>query len=125
MSNKTPSTYVSELIDYALATNLIVHEDKVFLTNAVISLIFSIGGGARTLVAFVARTGEITCFLLCVAIMILYFWLRYKNDYEKGIWTDLLIVIVLFVPFYKLCGYLHPMVENWQWLRDFLDAILC
>lgn len=90
-----------------------------------ISLIFSIGGGARTLVAFVARTGEITCFLLCVAIVIFYFWLRYKNDYEKGIWTDLLIVIVLFVPFYKLCGYLHPMVENWQWLRDFLDAILC
>lgn len=39
MNSNIPSKYVSELIDYALATKLSLPEDKIFLTNAVLSLI--------------------------------------------------------------------------------------
>ena len=90
----------------------------------VLSLSFSIGGDSRPLVGYVAFWGEFICFLLCVAIVILYLYLRYKKDYEKGIWLDLLISIVLFVPFYSMWGALRPVVENWDWLRGLLDAML-
>ncbi len=63
-------------------------------------------------------------FVTCLGLLILYFYLRYKHDYEKGLFVDLFLVIVLLVPFYYMWHELHPVVETWTWLHDFIEAMI-
>lgn len=68
--------------------------------------------------------GYLTCLVLCIAITALYIVFRIKKSYKKGILTDILVVILLFVPFFFMWNGLHNVVEQWDWLRDFIEAII-
>lgn len=68
--------------------------------------------------------GALVCLILCIVITALYIGLRVKHDYKKGIVTDILVVILLFVPFFVLWLRLCAVAEEWTWLRDLFIAIL-
>ncbi len=68
--------------------------------------------------------GALVCLILCIVITVLYIGLRVKHDYQKGIVTDILVVILLFVPFFIMWWVLTDMAEDWTWLRNLLIAML-
>ncbi len=68
--------------------------------------------------------GGLICLVLCIAITALYIVFRIKKSHKKGIVTDILVVILLFVPFFFMWNELHGVVEQWHWLRDFIDAMI-
>ena len=72
----------------------------------------------------VSAFGGLTCLVLCIAITALYIGYRIKKRYKKGIVTDILVAILLFVPFFFMWNELHGVVEQWHWLRDFIDAMI-
>lgn len=68
--------------------------------------------------------GALVCLVLCIVITALYIGLRVKHDYKKGIVTDILVVILLFVPFFVMWWLLADVAEEWTWLRNLLIAML-
>ena len=68
--------------------------------------------------------GALGCLVLCLIIVWLYYRLRVKHNDKKGIVTDIVVAILLFVPFFVMWWVLADMAEEWTRLRNLLIAML-